>query len=219
MTEINKLEIIKHIKLGTSEVLYYPYNNGREPLPLRPLSSFELDQSLFNSLMDAPEKIASLVINLRLKFIKPSQEINVSDEGYAKLQKFYNLVDYWVVYFAMKDFQDDWFKTPDFEKYDFTPKGFGYVKKMKEIHEIGEFVLNASIQPVEVIKEILEDEYGKEIGYMVYYLNQPLAQIKDLTKLQKYYLIHSKGVTRKVKPNYVVSGETMTIAELLERFK
>jgi len=39
-----KLEILKHITLGTDEVLYYPYNGGKEPLPLRPLSSFELDQ-------------------------------------------------------------------------------------------------------------------------------------------------------------------------------
>jgi hypothetical protein len=223
MTEeqVNKLEIIKHITLGTSEVLYYPYNNGREPLPLRPLSSFELDQCLFNSLANAPEKIAELVIKLRLKFIKPDQNINVSDEGYANLQKFYHLVDYWVVYYAMKDFQDEEFSKPNFETENLIPKGFSSILKMNEVHEISNFVLDASIQPKEVIKEIVSDEYGKQIGYAVYFLKQPLAQIKDLTKLQQSYLLYSKGEVRKIDKtkDYIISGETMTIEELLKRFR
>ena len=220
MTEINKLEIIKHIKLGTSEVLYYPYNDGREPLPLRPLSSFELDQSLFNALERSTEKIAELVIKLRLKFIDPEQDINVSDEGYANLQKFYYAVDYWIVYFSMKDFQDDWFRMPNFNTGDLIPKGFEKVLKMQEVHNIAEFILDASIQSVDIIKQVISDEYGKEVAYAVYYLKQPLAQIKDLTKLQQIYLIYSKGeLTQTKSRDYIVSGKTMTIGELLQRFK
>jgi len=95
------------------------------------------------------------------------------------------------------------------------------VKKMSDVHKIAEFDLDAAVQSREVVKEILKDEYGKEIAYAVYYLKQPLAKISDLTRLQKMYLIYSKGEIRNVgkKSSYVLSGQKMTVKELLEMFK
>lgn len=198
--------------------MYYPYNNGRDPLPLRPLSSFELDQCFYNSLERASEKVASLIIKLKLKMIDRNKEVNVSEEGYANLTKFFDYVDYWIVYYAMKDFQDEEFSKPNFTTK--FPIGFDFILNMTKIHEIANFVLDASRESKEVIKEIIRDESGREIAQMVFYLNIPLATINDITKLQRDYLIYSKtGVIPAKKDSYVVSGETMTVEELLKRFK
>ena len=219
MDEKEKLQVLKHIKLGTSEVLYYPYNNGKDPLPVRPISSFELDDCFYKALLRAEPKVAELVINIKLHLIDMSKPIKVSEKGYANFMKFMNFVDYWIVYYAMKDFQPEEFQKPDPETN--LPKGFEIVLKMEEVHEIADFVLDASRQPKEVIQEIIRDNQGKEIAQIVYYLNTPLALYKDLTKLQRDYLVYSKfGLEAKRSTDqYVVSGETMTIEELLKRFR
>lgn len=218
MTKTNKLEILKHIKLGTSQVMYYPYNNGRDPLPLRPLSSFELDQCFYNALEKANEKVASLIIKLKLKMVDRNREINVSEEGYSNLLRFFDYVDYWIVFYAMKDFQEPEFSIIDFKTK--FPIGFDIVLNMNKVHEIANFVLDSSRESEDIIKEILIDDYGNEIAQMVFYLNVPLATIKDITKLQRDYLIFAKTGTKRVKrDSYVVSGQTMTVKELLEKFK
>lgn len=224
MKDKEKLEVIKHITLGTSEVLYYPYNEGSEPLPLRPISSHEFDQCFYKSLEHAPEKIAELVIKIRLKLIDKGRDIDVSDEGYSNLIRFYDEIDYWVVYYAMKDFQEKEFSYVDLKDRLFRPYGYFAVLKMNDIHEIAEYVMDASFRPTEVIKEILKDESGREMAYVVYFLKQPLASVKDMTRLQRDYLIFSKGEVYKASRDkdkarkYILSGEKMTVGDFLKRF-
>ena len=225
MNTTEKLEVLKHIKLGTNEVFYYPYNEGQEPLPLRPISSWELDECLYKALKYAPQKIAELVIKLKLQIVKPEQDIDVSNQGYAELSKFYSSIDYWIVYYAMKDFQDEDFSKPDYDTKQAYPRGYLKVLKMDNIHEMAEAVSDASLQPREVIKEVFADDSGKEIAFYVFYFNTPLTNVKDITKLQRDYLVYSKGNIHKVvkgkqkEAKYVLSGETMTIKQLLEKFK
>jgi len=223
MNAKERLEVIKHITLGTNEVLYYPYNEGQEPLPLRPISSWELDQCIYKALRFAPEKVSELVIKLKLKIIEPTRNIDVSDDGYAQLQLFYDSIDYWVVYFSMKDFQDEWFQKPDFSKEIVYPKGFYQVLKMDKIHEIADFILNSSNQSKEVIEEVFKDESGREVAYMYFYLKVPLTDIKNMTKLQRDYLINAKGQLRQIElgkqkeSGYIISGEKMTVKDFLDK--
>jgi len=223
MNNKEKLEVVKHIKLGTDEVLYYPYNNGQEPLPLRPISSYEFDQCLYKALEYAPNKVSNLVIDLKLKLIDSKREIDVSDKGYAQLNKFYDSIDYWVVYYAMKDFQDDWFLEPDYLTEDVHPKGFYQVLKMKDVHDISSFVLNTSYQKREVIEEVFVDESGREVAYLYFYLNIPLSDIKNMTKLQRDYLIYAKGQMKKIslgkqkEAGYIISGQKMTVKDFLDK--
>ena len=223
MNNKEKLEVVKHIKLGTDEVLYYPYNNGQEPLPLRPISSYEFDQCLYKALEYAPNKVSNLVIDLKLKLIDSKREIDVSDKGYAQLNKFYDSIDYWVVYYAMKDFQDDWFLEPDYLTEDVHPKGFYQVLKMKDVHDISNFVLDTSYQKREVIEEVFVDESGREVAYLYFYLNIPLSDIKNMTKLQRDYLIYAKGEMPKIsagkqkESGYIISGQKMTVKDFLDK--
>lgn len=218
-----RLEIIKHITLGTNEVLYYPYNSGKEPLPVRPISSFELDQCFYNALDNCEnDKIASFVVKYRIGLIKGDTGVDISNNGYKELISFYNEIDYWVVYFGMKDFQK-----PDFSKTDFKtgePKGFSLIRKMSDVHKISSFIFSASIRDESVIVEIFSDNRGQEVAKVVYYLNVPLSDFSKITKLQRDYLIYSKGKLRElskkgIKDTYIKSGDTMTYLDLLRRFK
>ena len=224
MEELNKTELIKHISLGTDEVLYYPYNERKEPLPLRPISSFELDQCFYNALRFAPTNISNLVIDIKLKLVDSDRDINITDEGYVKIQEYYDSVDFWIVYYAMKDFQSEGFRELDFNELECHPKGFYLIKdKMKEIHEIAEFVIASSYQTEEIIEEVFQDATGKEIGLCVYYLNIPLTELKNMTRLQRDYLVYSKihlksFMRGKAKEDgYIFSDQKMTLKEFLER--
>jgi len=219
-----KREIIKHIKLGTNEVLYYPYAEGKQPLPLRPISSWEVDDCFYRALENAPTNIANFIVKVKLDLIDRKSNINVENTGYVKLQRFYNAIDYWVVYYAMKDFQNDVFREPDYDKIESHPKGYYEVLKMREIHQISRFILLASHRSEDVIKEIFTDDIGREVGYMMLFLKQPLADIKDITKLQRDYVIYTKGNLPQIikgeqkKKKYSISGKKMTVKEVFERF-
>ncbi|MHA1408714.1 MAG: hypothetical protein ACTSQY_00100 [Candidatus Odinarchaeia archaeon] len=214
-------EIIKHIKLGTNEVFFYPYNDGKDPLPLRPISSYEMDQSFYKILEKTDPKIGELLIKIKLKLIDKDREINILSEDYLKLQKALDEFDYWIVYHAMKDFQGIEFEKPDFE--DGLPIGFKEIRKMSDVHEIANTILDSSYRKNEVIKEVFKDDLGREVAYLVFYLNVPLSDIGKMTKLQREYLLYAKAHLKKIvagekkKAGYMVSGEKMTLKEFLDR--
>ena len=149
------MSILKHIKLGIDEVFYYDYEG--EPLPLRPISSWEFDECFYNSLLFAPPKIAELVVKIKLGLLKKRDSITIDNKSYADLQKYFNSVDYWIVYHAMKDFQDEDFTKPTSSG---LPQGFKKVLKMRHVHSIGDMILHSSYKPREVIKKVVSDEQG-----------------------------------------------------------
>lgn len=187
-----KQTILKHIQLGTSEVLYFPYNNGTEPLPVRPISSYELDQCYYKALDEAPTKIADFVIKVKMGLIKKNQNINVSNDGYKNLKKFYDTIDYWIVYYGMKDFQDDEFSKPSKKDYN-LPKGMMKIRQMENVHDIAKFILDSSHKPEEIIKQVYKTQKGEEVAMKIVYMKEPLANLGDLTKLQEEYILYSKG--------------------------
>jgi len=216
-----KRTILRHIKLGIDDVFYINYDG--EPLPFRPISSYELDECFYHSLKYLNPRMVDIVIKLRLKLIKGEQEIEppLTSEEYITLQRHYDTFSYWAVYYSMKDFQPNDFNYPVEDEFgDNIPTGLEIIKKMKYIHDITDKILNASYQPKELIKEIISDETGREIGYVVYYLNTPLSNIKDITKLQRDYLMYVKGEIFNLerKKKYMISGETMTMEDLLKLF-
>jgi len=187
--------MIKHISLGTSEVFYYNYFG--EQLPLRPISTFELDECFYNTLNTTESDIAELVAKLKLCLISPKTEIKIDNKKYAELQKYYKNLDYWIVFFAMKDFQDEEFTKPVAG----IPHGIQLVRKMRDVHKIAKTILNASYQPKEVIQEIVRSSDGKILANIVFNLNVPLSDLSKITKLQRDFLILSKsggGKHRKI---------------------
>lgn len=201
--------MIKHISLGTSEVFYYNYNG--EQLPLRPISSFELDESFNNALIHANNEIAELVVKLKLSLIDIKTDIKIDNEKFAELKRFYELVDYWIVYQSMKDFQDEDFTKPDGK----LPIGFKEVLKMSNVHDIAKKILGYSYQPKEVIQEIVKNEEGKIIASIVFNLNVPLAEFSKLTKLQRDFLILSR-MSPKTEHAISKSGDKVDLRDFLK---
>ncbi len=219
MKSNEKLDTLRHIKLGVNEVFYYDYDGNA--LPLRPISSYELDDCFYKALTYATQKVANLVIKLRLKLIKKSQNVDFSNEDYLSLQKHYDTISYWVVFHSMKDFQDEDFSIPVYRDDELLPKGIFQIKKMNYIHDIANIIVNSSYKPKEYIKQIIKDEVGTEIAYLVLYFNVPIANINDITRLQRDFLVYSKGEITKVKniktEQYEFSGKKLTIGDLLKK--
>jgi len=94
---------------------------------------------------------------------------------------------------------------------------------MNHIHNIANIIVNSSYRPKEFVKQIVKDELGRDVAYLTLYFNVPLANIPDITKLQRDFLIYSKGEMVKVKASdvykdkYEWSGETITVGELFKR--
>lgn len=211
--------ILKHIKLGINEVIYFDYEG--QPLSLRPITSLEMDESFYKALSYTPTKIAKFVVELKLSIIKPLEALELSNEGYAALQKYFNDINYWFVYHGMKDFQDEEFKEPDYSKDEQFPKGFYMVQKMNYVHEIANLILTHSNAPKEVIKEVIKTTEGKTLGTLIFYLNVPLTDESwKLTRIQKSFLYYSKlGQIQKInRRNISVSGEGISWDEFKGKF-
>ena len=220
MKSNEKLDTLRHIKLGVNEVFYYDYDGNA--LPLRPISSYELDDCFYKALDYATSDVADLVIKLRLSLVDKSNQVDFSNQDYLSLQKHYDTISYWVVFHSMKDFQDEDFLIPIYKDGEILPKGIFKIRKMNHIHNMAKFIIDSSYKPKEYIKEVIKNEIGLEIANLVFYLNVPLANLPDMTKLQRDYLIYSKGEIMRVSLNnkekqYEFSGKKMTIGDLLKK--
>ena len=221
MKSNERLDTLRHIKLGVNEVFYYDYDGNA--LPVRPISSYELDDCFYKALKYATSEVADLVLKIRLKLIDRADEIDFSNEDYLSLQHHYDTISYWVVFHSMKDFQDEDFSIPIYKNTELLPKGIFLIRKMNYVHDIANYILDSCYKPKDFIKQIIKDEIGREIAYLVFYFNTPLSNISDITKLQRDYLIYSKGKIIKVRTSdiktkqYEFSGEKLTIADLCKR--
>ena len=192
--------MIRHIKYGTDEVFQFDYNG--ENLPLRPISSYELDQCFYKTLVHAEKEIGEIFLKLKLGALKPGTIVDYDNEFLAELRDFYDNLDYLVVFYSMKDFQPETFSVQD-------------VKKLQHVHEMASKIYGYSYQPKEVVKEIVKDEAGKHVATIVFNLNVPLGKLSELTKLQRDFLILSK--LERVSPTRDISksGDVMNLGDIL----
>lgn len=199
MNESELYSILNHIRLGVNEKLYYDYNG--EALPLRPISSWEYDQAFSKSLKYASKETAETLVKNKIKLINLEKEIDINNDLYKELHDFYNEVDYWIVFFSMKDFQPEDFSFPDFgnqfaEEFDdydeMIPKGYYIIKKMEHIHNISRFITSTSTKPREVIREIIKSSSGRILASIHYKFHVPISdELWKLTPLQSNFIILS----------------------------
>lgn len=199
MKEIEVYDILRHIKLGINERLYYDYRG--EALPLRPISSWEYDQCFSRSLKYATKETAEILVKTKIELINLNKKTDLNNELYTQFFDFYNEVDYWIVYFSMKDFQSEDFSKPDFNRqfsedfgdYNFfLPKGYYIVRRMDFIHDISSFIMKTSTQSVEVVREVIKSDSGKLLATIHYRVHVPISdKIWELTPLQSKFIILS----------------------------
>lgn len=201
--------MIKYIALGTDCKEYFNYDG--KPLPIRPLSTFELDQAFLKAIEGVSPLIFDSVIKLKLGVIEDDKQINFDKNTYKDFLKYYNEIDYWVVYFSIKDFQEEDFSFPDFDgefadKFDDwkedKPKGYYLVRNMKYVHKLSSDIIQMTSQPVEKLMEVLANAEGKVLATMVHSFHQPLAsEAWKLTPLQTTFIFYTRPGAPQILKN------------------
>jgi len=194
-------DILKYIKLGTSVKEWFNYDGNA--LPIRPLSTYEIDEIMLKVLKEGiTQTTFDALYKVKLNLIEPNEKIDIKQDDYTDFFYFYNLVDYWTVYYSMKDFQPEKFSMPDFDaefEKDYKdwnakiPKGFYIVRKMKHVHEIAKDIRNMTAQSPTVLAEFLTNNEGKILANMIFYFQQPLvSEAWKITPLQSHFLYYGR---------------------------
>ncbi|GAG21450.1 unnamed protein product, partial [marine sediment metagenome] len=155
------MDILKYIQLGTNAKEYFNYDGN--PLPIRPLSTYEMDQIFLTVIKEGiTQSTFKTLIELKMNLINPNDQIILDQNKYTEFAYYYHQVDYWTVYYSMKDFQPEGFSMPDYDeefkdKYkdwnQENPKGYYIVREMKFVHDIARDIKNMTSQPPEQIIE------------------------------------------------------------------
>jgi len=192
--------ILKYIKLGTNAKEWFNYDG--EPLPIRPLSTYELDTILEKIIREGiTQKTFSSIYKIKHNLIDKENVVITTKEDYLEFFHYLNEIDYWTVYFAMKDFQDEKFSQPDldgefrdkFKKWnELYPKGYYIVKKMKYVHRIAEDIQYMTSQPLIKLRQVLQNKDGRILASTVHTYHIPLTnEAWKLTPLQETFLRYS----------------------------
>lgn len=192
--------MLNHIALGTDFKEYYNYDGN--PLPIRPLSTFEMDEILKKSVGGVSPFIFDKWIEFKLGLLEEDEEIELNQDNYNSFLDFNSKMDHWIVYYSMKDFQPTEFSKPDYEgefEDDFDdwsmryPKGYYQVRKMKHVHEIADRVISMTIQPETKLMEVLTNDQGVTLATMVHAFHVPLTdKAWKLTPLQTKFIFFSR---------------------------
>jgi hypothetical protein len=180
---------IRHVQLGANAVDYFEYDGS--PLPFRPLFSWEMDDAFESSLVGASFSTIQLIMKIKLGALSSSDNIPIATpEDVIKYQHHMNLLDYWIVYHGIKDFQDAQFKEPGEDEF---PRGFNLIRdRFRHVHEIASEILRVTKPPEEIVRQLVKSPEGKLIATIHYQLHVPLASEQwMLTPLQHEFLFYS----------------------------
>lgn len=180
-----KMKILEYIRLGIQARDFFLYDDKK--IILRPLTSLEFDQCEEAAYEEAEDVVAKIVMRIRLGDLKITDELReLNPAVYTQMTNYYNTIDYWVVYHAMKDFMPDDFTIDD-------------VMEMRYVHEIAQKVFKISSSDDDTIIDEVATPDGSKLATIVYKLHQPLtSESWKLTPLQHKFLIyaHPKSIKK-----------------------
>jgi hypothetical protein len=209
-------DIIKYIKLGTDAKEWFNYDG--QALPIRPLSSYEIDEIMLKIIEDGiPPIVFKSVYKVKMNLLDENETIDINPQNYTYFFRYYNEIDYWTVYYGMKDFQDEDFSKPDYDeeyidKYSdwdrANPKGYYIVREMKHVHDIAKDIRIMTSQPLLKLSSVLSNSDGKVLATMVHIFHQPLAsKAWKLTPLQESFIYYSRrGAPQIIKDESELPG-------------
>ena len=166
------LNFLKYIRGGINASTTFSYDDYE--VRLRPLSSYELDLAEEEGLKVVDSKVAQLIMRIRLHETKLTEKLKeFPPEMFRNINKFYKTVDYWIVYYSMKDFQPPNFSIED-------------VKQMKYIHGMAKTILNISSIKKHDLVRVLSNRDGERLLTMIYKYHVPLTDAAwKLTPMQE----------------------------------
>ncbi len=122
-----------------------------------------------------------MMVKIRVGKLKLLEDIkDIPPEAYQSMRKFYNELDYWIVYYGMRDFIEEEFTIDD-------------VKKMHHVHDIAQKIVSMSSAPEDIVEKIVRSNDGKLLATCHYQLHVPLTDAAwKITPLQFDFLFTSK---------------------------
>ena len=217
-------DILKYIKLGTNAKEWFNYDG--ESLPIRPLSTYELDTILEKIIREGiTQKTFSSVYKIKHNLINKENVVLTNKQDYLEFFHYLNEIDYWIVYYAMKDFQEEDFSKPNYEEDKEYPNGYYIVKKMKYVHQLAQDIQYMTSQPLIKLRQILKNTRGKILASTIHTFHIPLAnEAWKLTPLQETFLIYSNSDSPTILASEdelpgIKPGLLKDLAKQLDRYK
>lgn len=159
--------------------------DGHE-ITIRPLSSYELDNAEKEGYKYVTSNLAKLIMRIRLKDVSLTKMLGkIPPEMFTAINRYYKEVDYWIIYYSMKDFQPEDFSIND-------------VRKMRYVHDIALKVINMSSAGDRKLVEIINTADGRRLGKIIFDFNVPITdEAWKMTPLQyKYCDLINNGVKK-----------------------
>lgn len=159
--------------------------DGHE-ITIRPLSSYELDNAEKEGYKYVTSNLAKLIMRIRLKDVSLTKMLGkIPPEMFTAINKYYKEVDYWIIYYSMKDFQPEDFSIND-------------VRKMRYVHDIALKVINMSSAGDRKLVEIINTADGRRLGKIIFDFHVPITdEAWKMTPLQyKYCDLINNGVKK-----------------------
>jgi len=192
--------VLDYIRKGIQARSFFPYDNFQ--LTLRPITSMELDDAERKAGDMLTPRLTKLLVDVKMGRINPEKfkfDEEIPEQMYLQLRNFYMDIDYWIVYYSMKDFMPQDFTIED-------------VRKMTEIHRIAQHIMDISTGPKDLVLQTINSSDGQRLVDIVRYYHVPLTDAAwKLTPLQEDFLYWSVGNS----PIY--AGETLDDAEKVMR--
>lgn len=200
-------DILKYIKLGTNTKEWFNYDGS--PLPIRPLSTYEMDNILGKIIKEGiTQQTFNSIYKIKFNLFNEEEKVKVSQQNYLEFFNYFNIIDYWMVFYSMKDFQEEEFSQPDYNeefRKDFedwindVPKGYYIVRKMKYVHQLAKDIQYMTAQPLVKLTKVLKNKSGKILASMIYTYHVPLAnEAWKLTPLQEDFLYYARPGSPKL---------------------
>ena len=92
-------DILKYIKLGTNTKEWFNYDGT--PLPIRPLSTYEMDEILGKIIEEGiTQQTFNAVYKIKYNLFNEDEKIEVTQQNYLEFFKYFNIIDNWIVYYS-----------------------------------------------------------------------------------------------------------------------
>lgn len=187
---INMNELLEKIRQGNTLTSIFDYK-GTE-LKYRALSSTEFDRARYKTLTMLTPKLTGFLLKIKLHVydVRKVDWDKIPPKLFKSYYTFMKEVEYWIVYYSMKDYMPSDFSIDD-------------VKKMNFVHDLAKKIYELSSASKKNLIIFCKSDEGSDIAKMVIDWNVPLiSSIKDITPVQYKFMEIING-----DKNYITEEE------------
>lgn len=173
---------------GGTELFFSPFL-GRE-IKFRPVTNWEMDDAMINALDGVEDdKIIKILVNYNLLKLGAKDRIEVDRKSYSELVTYRSIMDAWLCYHAIKDFEEG-------------VTANDLLDSSIEIHELAARVRSVSVAAPERISKFVLSMDGRLLAALHLDMNVPLVnEAWKATRLQVQFINGAMSERYEVKPD------------------